>query len=146
MASFPRGLLGRSRRSKGLPSQNRNQQKDLPHWRRIPHEGRKGVCNNATTEQDITEKSINPMGGFPHYGMVKQDFVMLKGSCIGIRKRVLNIRKSLIAQTKRVATEQIGLTLIDTTSKFGHGRFQTHEEKKNFMGVLKKDRAPPAST
>merc|ERR1712112_202341 len=106
----------------------------------------KVVCNNATTEQDITEKSINPMGGFPHYGMVKQDFVMLKGSCIGIRKRVLNIRKSLIPQTKRVATEQIGLTLIDTTSKFGHGRFQTHEEKKNFMGVLKKDRAPPAST
>merc|ERR1712136_264967 len=106
----------------------------------------KVVCNNATTEQDITEKSINPMGGFPHYGMVKQDFVMLKGSCIGIRKRVLNIRKSLITQTKRVATEQIGLTLIDTTSKFGHGRFQTHEEKRNFMGVLKKDRPPPAST
>merc|ERR1711990_1269542 len=63
--------------------------------------------------------SNNAMGGFPHYGMVKQDFVMLKGSCIGIRKRVLNIRKSLIPQTKRVATEQIGLTLIDTTSKFG---------------------------
>merc|ERR1712212_760630 len=104
------------------------------------------VSNNAMTEQDITEKSINPMGGFPHYGMVKQDFVMIKGSCIGIRKRVLNIRKSLIPQTKRVATEQIGLTLIDTTSKFGHGRFQTHEEKKNFMGVLKKDRAPPATT
>jgi len=104
------------------------------------------VSSNATTEQDITEKSINPMGGFPHYGMVKQDYVMLKGSCIGIRKRVLNIRKSLLPQTKRTATEVIGLTLIDTTSKFGHGRFQTHEEKKNFLGVLKKDRAPPAST
>ena len=63
------------------------------------------------TEQDITEKSINPMGGFPHYGMVKQDFVMLKGSCIGIRKRVLNIRKSLIPQTKRVATEQVNTTV-----------------------------------
>merc|ERR1712136_590640 len=50
----------------------------------------KVIQNNASTEQDITEKSINPMGGFPHYGMVKQDFVMLKGSCIGIRKRVLN--------------------------------------------------------
>ena len=45
-----------------------------------------------------------------------------------------------------ILSNQIGLTLIDTTSKFGHGRFQTHEEKKNFMGVLKKDRAPPAST
>merc|ERR1739845_290273 len=104
------------------------------------------IKNNASTEYDTTDKCINPMGGFPHYGMVKQDFVMIKGSCIGIRKRVLNIRKSLIAQTKRVATEQIGLTLIDTTSKFGHGRFQTHEEEKNFMVVLKKDRAPPVST
>merc|ERR1711872_11395 len=104
------------------------------------------VKNNAATEYDTTNKCINPMGGFPHYGMVKQDFVMIKGCCIGIRKRVLNIRKSLLPQTKRTATEQIGLTLIDTTSKFGHGRFQTHEEKKNFLGVLKKDRAPPAST
>merc|ERR1711944_241240 len=29
------------------------------------------------------DKSINPMGGFPHYGEVKQDFVMIKGCCIG---------------------------------------------------------------
>ena len=59
------------------------------------------------------------MGGFPHYGMVKQDFVMLRGSCIGMRKRVLNIRKSLIAQTKRVATEvvrMLGLFCVTCTT------------------------------
>ena len=27
---------------------------------------------------DIADKSINPMGGFPHYGEVKQDFIMIK--------------------------------------------------------------------
>ena len=33
------------------------------------------------------------MGGFPHYGEVKQDFVMIKGCCIGPKKRILTLRK-----------------------------------------------------
>ena len=36
-------------------------------------------------------------------------------------------------QTSRRALEKIDLKFIDTTSKFGHGRFQTVEEKKVFM-------------
>ena len=36
------------------------------------------VKNNAATEYDLADKSITPMGGFPHYGEVKQDFVLLK--------------------------------------------------------------------
>ncbi|KAL1780623.1 60S ribosomal protein L3-like [Sigmodon hispidus] len=46
----------------------------------------------------------------------------------------------VLEQTKRRALEKIDLKFIDTTSKFGHGRFQTMEEKKAFMGPLKKDR------
>lgn len=38
-----------------------------------------------------------------------------------------------------MASEKIDLKWIDTSSKFGHGRFQTKEEKKNFTGPLKKD-------
>merc|ERR1712095_149509 len=53
------------------------------------------IKNNAATEYDIADKSINPMGGFPHYGMVKQDFLILKGACIGHKKRLLTLRKSL---------------------------------------------------
>jgi large subunit ribosomal protein L3e len=94
---------------------------------------------NGSTEFDVTEKTINPMGGFPHYGMVNQDFVMIRGCCIGPKKRVITLRKSLITQTKRFASEKIDLKFIDTSSKFGHGRFQTHAEKKSFMGKLKKD-------
>ena len=45
------------------------------------------------TDYDLADKSINPMGGFPHYGEVKQDFVMIKGCCIGPKKRVLTLRK-----------------------------------------------------
>jgi len=95
---------------------------------------------NASTEYDAAIKNITPMGGFPHYGEVRNDYIMIKGSCLGTKKRVLTMRKSLMTQTKRRALEKIDLKLIDTTSKFGHGRFQTKPEKKAFMGALKKDR------
>merc|ERR1711946_55609 len=43
----------------------------------------KVVKNNASTDYDLTEKTITPMGGFPHYGEVNNDFVMIKGCCMG---------------------------------------------------------------
>lgn len=85
---------------------------------------------------------------------------MVKGCVVGTKKRVLTLRKvrtqsrcmrpnspcdvcsptetsfffqSLLVQTNRRALEKINLKFIDTTSKFGHGRFQTVEEKKAFM-------------
>ncbi|KAL4666024.1 hypothetical protein H8957_012011 [Semnopithecus entellus] len=92
-------------------------------------------------EKDFSSmKNINPLGGFVHYGEVTNDFVMLKGCVVGTKKRVLTLHKSLLVQTKQRALEKIDLKFIDTTSKFGHGRFQTMEEKKAFMGPLKKDR------
>merc|ERR1711962_1160862 len=100
----------------------------------------KVVKNNASTDYDLTEKSITPMGGFPHYGEVNNDFIMIKGCCMGPKKRVVALRKSLLVQTKRSALEKIDLHFIDTSSKMGHGRFQTPAEKSAFMGPLKKDR------
>ncbi|BFZ57174.1 60S ribosomal protein L3 [Savitreella phatthalungensis] len=95
--------------------------------------------DNGSTEYDATKKSINPMGGFVKYGIVKNDFVMIKGCCPGVKKRVLTLRKTLRPQTNRRATENVSLKFIDTSSKFGHGRFQTPAEKAQFLGNLKKD-------
>lgn len=97
-------------------------------------------ANCAKTDFDPVQKGITPLGGFPHYGIIKHDFLMLKGCCMGPKKRPITLRKTLIKQTKRVASEKITLKFIDTSSKFGHGRFQTAEEKKNFMGPMKKDK------
>ncbi|KAJ5805182.1 hypothetical protein N7474_011069 [Penicillium riverlandense] len=94
---------------------------------------------NASTEFDISKKQITPLGGFVHYGEVKNDFVMLKGSVPGVKKRVMTLRKTLYPQTNRRATEKVELKWIDTSSKFGHGAFQTPEEKRAFLGTLKKD-------
>jgi len=98
------------------------------------------IKNNAATEYDTTDKAITPMGGFPHYGNVKNDFLMIKGSVMGAKKRVITLRKSFRPSTKRVAIEKIELKFIDTSSKFGHGRFQTPADKLAFMGPLKKDK------
>ena len=94
---------------------------------------------NAKTEFDITEKDITPMGGFPHYGIVKNDFLMIKGTVGGVRRRVISMRKACFPSTTRVAQEPISLKFIDTSSKYGHSRFQTTAEKKARMGPMKKD-------
>jgi len=92
---------------------------------------------NASTEFDTTEKTITPMGGFVRYGVIKNDFVMIKGSCPGVKKRILTLRKSLRVASSRKDLEKIQLKFIDTSSKFGHGRFQNFTEKSAFLGQLK---------
>jgi len=103
--------------------------------------GKGGVENNAVTEYDLTEKSITPVGSFVHYGNVREDYMMLKGCIVGPKKRVVTLRKSLFEQTSRSAVEEVVLKFIDTSSKFGHGRFQTVDEKNKFLGLRKKKMA-----
>lgn len=100
--------------------------------------------HNAITENDLTEKSITPMGGFSHYGHINEDWVMLKGTCMGKRRRIITLRKSLLPQTSRRACEKIALKFIDTSSKRGHGRFQTCEEKAKFYGTSTSKKARKA--
>jgi len=94
------------------------------------------VNPNATTQADLTVKTITPMGGFVHYGEVNEDYVMVKGCVVGPKKRVITLRKTLLTQTKRDALEDIQLKWIDTASKFGHGRFQSKDEKDRFYGPM----------
>lgn len=96
--------------------------------------------SNASTEFDITQKCITPMGGFVGYGVVRNDYVMIKGSVTGPRKRVITLRRPMAPQLKRKLTEKINLKFIDTSSKIGHGRFQTKKEKFQWYGTLKKAR------
>jgi len=99
---------------------------------------------NATVAGDLTQKEITPMGGFPHYGRVREQYLLIKGSVPGPRKRPLVLRKPLFVHTSRSSKEAITLKFIDTSSKMGHGKFQTPEEKKKFMGPTKKSEAQTA--
>lgn len=82
------------------------------------------------------------MGGFVRYGEVKNDFIILKGAVPGVKKRIITLRKSMFVHTSRKALEKVDLKWIDTSSKFGHGAYQTPAEKKQYLGTLKKDLVP----
>jgi len=98
--------------------------------------GKAGDTKSAMTDADLTEKSITPLGGFPHYGIVRNDWVMVRGSVMGPKKRVITLRKT-IAGFKHGIEDKTDLKFIDTSSKFGHGRFQTRQEKVRQFTVTK---------
>lgn len=100
---------------------------------------------NAKVETDLTDKEITPMGGFKRYGRVENDYLMLRGTVPGLAKRVITLRKTVFSQAGRVAQEKINLKFIDTSSKRGNGRFQTSEEKRKFVGPLKKHQQQAAA-
>jgi large subunit ribosomal protein L3e len=92
-------------------------------------------------------KTITPLGGFVQYGEVNEDWLMIKGGVVGTVKRALTLRKTLIPQVKRAALEKVSenLKFIDTSSKFGHGRWQTIAEKNAFLGPRKHGNAQEAA-
>ena len=55
-----------------------------PAWVQVYRVGKKDdASHKATTEFDVTDKPITPMGGFPRYGIVNEDYVMIKvGACL----------------------------------------------------------------
>jgi len=104
--------------------------------KKIYRVGKAGDKASCQTQADLTEKNITPMGGFVHYGVVNQDWLMIKGAVVGVKKRPLVLRKSLLKHSSRKHLEPIDIKFIDTSSKLGHGRFQTPEEKAKFLGPL----------
>ncbi len=57
---------------------------------------------------------INPSSGFPHYGLVRNDFIILKGSVPGCAKRLIRLRKAI---RKTGVSEKVELTYIDNSPK-----------------------------
>jgi len=108
---------------------------------RIAEGAVRGAKNNATTDQDPHEKNITPVGGFPHYGIVNEDYMLIKGCIMGPRKRQVTIRKSIVTPTYSWAALKTEIKFIDTSSKIGHGKFQTVGEKNKHVGALKKKAA-----
>ena len=68
---------------------------------RAPQAGQTGYHNRITYNSlilevgNIKEKDINKKGGFEHYGVVKTDYMILKGSIPGPKKRGLMITTAI---------------------------------------------------
>ena len=62
-------------------------------------------------------EDINPAGGFIKYGLVKNNYVMLKGSIPGPSKRLVILRKAVRPHGKH--NDPVQISHISTASKQG---------------------------
>jgi large subunit ribosomal protein L3 len=66
----------------------------------------KRILVMSNTEKD-GQNSINPSGGFKHYGLVKGDYIVVRGSIPGVPKRLVKMRHPIRSVAKKVQEPKI---------------------------------------
>lgn len=96
-----------------------------PSWVQatVPNAGQHGYHQRTEYNKRVLKvgevpDEINPAGGFPHYGLVRNKYVMFHGSLPGPNKRLIRIRDAIRYQ-RGVTVEAPEITYISTQSKQG---------------------------
>jgi large subunit ribosomal protein L3 len=96
-----------------------------PSWIRssVPSDGQMGYhqrteCNKRVLKVGTNTEEINPNGGFPHYGVVKNKYLVIHGSIPGPTKRLVRMRDAVRYQ-KGVKPDRVMLSYVSQTSKQG---------------------------
>jgi large subunit ribosomal protein L3 len=89
----------------------------------VPQAGQTGYHKRTEYNKRILRigengEEITPAGGFPHYGIIKNKYLIIHGSTPGPAKRLLRIREA-IRYTRGIRVEKPEITYISTTSKQG---------------------------
>jgi large subunit ribosomal protein L3 len=66
----------------------------------------KRILVMSNTEKD-GQNSINPSGGFKHYGLVKGDYIVVRGSIPGVPKRIVKMRQPIRSVAKKVQEPKV---------------------------------------
>jgi large subunit ribosomal protein L3 len=90
------------------------------NWR-VSHAGQMGYhqrveYNKWILKVDNDPKKINPKGGFLHYGLIKNNYVLVKGSIQGPAKRMIKMIHA-VRPTKKIKGEAPAITHISLESK-----------------------------
>ena len=96
-----------------------------PNWVQatVPQAGQMGYHQRTEYNKRVLKigdngEDITPAGGFPHYGVVRNSYVLLHGSIPGPAKRLISMRDAIRYQ-RGVKVEKPEVTYISTTSKQG---------------------------
>lgn len=85
----------------------------------VPMAGQMGYHKRTEINKRIMKigpaKEINPKGGFTHYGVLKNEFVLVKGSVAGPVKRLIRMRRAV--RKTGVAAKQPELKYLSLESK-----------------------------
>ncbi|MDQ5830763.1 MAG: 50S ribosomal protein L3 [Thermoproteota archaeon] len=60
----------------------------------------------SNTDKDA-ENLINPSGGFKHFGLVRGDYIVVRGSVPGVPKRLVKMRQPIRAVSKKVVEPKV---------------------------------------
>ncbi len=66
----------------------------------------KRILIMSNTEKD-GQNSINPSGGFKHFGLVKGDYIVVRGSIPGVPKRLVRMRHPIRSIPKKVLEPKV---------------------------------------
>ncbi|MGI0048964.1 MAG: 50S ribosomal protein L3, partial [Nitrososphaera sp.] len=66
----------------------------------------KRILVMSNTEKD-GQNSINPSGGFKHFGVVKGDYMIVRGSIPGVAKRLVKMRQPIRNVSKKVLEPKV---------------------------------------
>ncbi|WP_010479092.1 50S ribosomal protein L3 [Thermococcus zilligii] len=75
------------------------------------------IGENGKLNLDGNEIEITPKGGFPHYGIVRSDFLMIEGTIPGSFKRIIRVRPAIRPPAKKPPVERPQITYISRESK-----------------------------
>ena len=96
-----------------------------PNWVQstVPQAGQMGYHQRTEYNKRVLKigdngEEITPTGAFPHYGVIRNSYVLLHGSIPGPTKRLIGMRDAVRYQ-RGVTIEKPEITYISTTSKQG---------------------------
>jgi large subunit ribosomal protein L3 len=96
-----------------------------PNWVQatVPNAGQMGYHQRTEYNKRVLKigengEEITPSGGFPHYGTIRNSYILLHGSIPGPVKRLISMRDAIRYQ-RGVKVEKPEITYISTTSKQG---------------------------
>lgn len=90
---------------------------------RIGHAGQTGYHNRTDYNKWIMKigdnpEEINPKGGFVRYGLVKNNYLLVKGSVQGSLRRLIKIRKA-VRPAKKIPKDAPKIEYVSLSSKQG---------------------------
>lgn len=96
-----------------------------PNWVQstVPNDGQRGFHQRTEYNKRILKigtdgAEVTPQGGFPHYGVVRNTYLLVHGSIPGPAKRLVRLRDA-VRYTRGIEVQQADVRFISQQSKQG---------------------------
>ena len=67
----------------------------------------KRILMISSTDKEGDHPAINPSGGFKHFGLVRCDYIVVRGSIPGVPKRLIKMRQPIRSPPKKVLEPKV---------------------------------------